>query len=166
MWCVAELALEHRRVDAGFTYGVVDSAAYRQMNPNGTVPTLQDSNGVIVWETGAILRYLGASYGSDSFWPSDPVSRATVDQWAEWAKINVAGKFTNPIFWVANNQYLAGEDFTIADIQIGHCLYRYFSIDIPRVPYAHIERYYAMLCRREAYQLHVQVDYSELIDSM
>ena len=145
-----------------------------------------------------ILRYLAASYGSDSFWPSDPVNRATVDQWAEWAKINVAGKFTDPIFWelvrvpesrrrpdvidaglvvlnralkiaddqLARNQYLAGEDFTVADIQLGHCLYRYFSIDIPRIPYDHIERYYAMLCRREAYQSHVHIDYSELADSM
>ena len=59
MWCVAELALEHTRVDAGFTYGVVDSAGYRQMNPNGTIPTLQDSNGVIVWETGADFKIPG-----------------------------------------------------------------------------------------------------------
>ena len=28
------------------------------MNPNGTVPVLKDGDGVPLWETGAILRYL------------------------------------------------------------------------------------------------------------
>ena len=28
MWCLEELGLAYKRIDAGFTYGVVDSDAY------------------------------------------------------------------------------------------------------------------------------------------
>ena len=38
------LDVAHERIDAGFTYGVVDTPAYRAMNPNGTVPTIRDGN--------------------------------------------------------------------------------------------------------------------------
>ena len=33
---------------------------------------------------------------------------------------------------LAKHRYLAGDDFTLADIQLGHILYRYFDIDIER----------------------------------
>jgi len=42
MWCLEELGISYNRIDAGFTYGLVDSEAYLAMNPNGTVPTIQD----------------------------------------------------------------------------------------------------------------------------
>ena len=41
------------------------------MNPNGTVPVLQDEDSEPLWETGAILRYLGNRYGAAPFWPQD-----------------------------------------------------------------------------------------------
>ncbi|WP_298936814.1 glutathione S-transferase family protein [uncultured Ruegeria sp.] len=62
----------------------------RIIEPQQAVPVLQDKGGPAIWETGAILRYLADRYGSPSFWPDDPVERAEVDRWAEWAKINVA----------------------------------------------------------------------------
>ena len=99
MWCAAELGLNIRRIDAGFTYGVVDTAEYLQMNPNGTIPTLQDGENTPIWESCAIMRYLSTQYAEESFWPSDPVARSIIDQWAEWAKINAALYFTGPIFW-------------------------------------------------------------------
>ena len=57
MWCVGELDLPFDRIDAGFIYGGVDTPGYLAMNPNGTVPTLQDGTNPPMWETGAILRY-------------------------------------------------------------------------------------------------------------
>lgn len=68
------------------------------MNPNGTVPVLQDGENKPIWETGAILRYVAEKYAGDAFWPKDAEERAEVDKWAEWAKINVALKFTAPVF--------------------------------------------------------------------
>jgi glutathione S-transferase len=164
------------------------------MNPNGTVPVLRDGAGEPIWETGAILRYLAAHYGSAPFWPRDDVARARIDQWAEWAKINITLGFTAPIFWrvvrtapadqdpVAISQavakldklldiaeaqlsraaFLAGDDFTLADIQFGHVLFRYFDIPIARRPRPTLRRYYDSLATRPAFREHVMVSYEEL----
>ena len=99
MWCIGELGLDYERIDAGLMYGLVDTPEYLSMNPNGTVPTLQDGDNPPLWETGAILRYLANAYAPDDFWPRDPSARAEVDKWAEWSKINIALRFTAPVFW-------------------------------------------------------------------
>ena len=98
-WRVGELGLPYERVDAGFIYGVVNTPEYLAMNPNGTLPTLQDGENPPLWETGAILRYLANSYAPHDFWPTDRIARANVDRWSEWSKLNVALNFTAPIFW-------------------------------------------------------------------
>ncbi|MFT5114591.1 MAG: glutathione S-transferase [Parasphingorhabdus sp.] len=194
MWCIGELGLDYERIDAGFTYGVVNTPEYLAINPNATVPTLKDDEGEALFETGAIIRYLANRYGTDTFWPDDLAVQAQVDKWAEWSKVSFAVKFTAPIFWqvirtapakqnptaisqglqafnkqlsiadnrLSENKYLAGENFTLADIQIGHILYRYFDLDIDRKKFDHLERYYSMLCDRPAYQEHVMLDYEEL----
>ena len=65
MWCIAELGLEHERIDAGLTYGVVDTPEYLAMNPNGMIPTIRDGDNPPLWEAGAILRYLANSNADD-----------------------------------------------------------------------------------------------------
>lgn len=198
LWCLGELDLEFERIDAGFTYGVVDTESYRRMNPNGKVPSLQDGSAEPLWESGAILRYLASRYADATFWPTDLNSRSHIDKWAEWSKINIAGNFTGPIFWqvvripgnrrdpaqiqssldaltqylriadlqLADNTFLAGDDFSLADIQFGHCLYRYFDVAIDRVELPNLSRYYRLLCARPNFRQWVMADYSELIDSM
>jgi glutathione S-transferase len=194
MWCIGELGLAYERHDAGLRYGGTDTPSFLAMNPNGTVPVLRDGAGEPIWETGAILRYLAAHYGSAPFWPRDDVARARIDQWAEWAKINITLGFTAPIFWrvvrtapadqdpVAISQavakldklldiaeaqlsraaFLAGDDFTLADIQFGHVLFRYFDIPIARRPRPTLRRYYDSLATRPAFREHVMVSYEEL----
>ena len=164
------------------------------MNPNGTVPTLQDGGDPPLWETGAILRYLANTYAGDKFWPADRIGRAEVDKWAEWSKINIASNFTVPVFWkvvrtppskqdpaairealcrldrfldIAETRlsafpYLAGEHFTLADIQFGHCLFRYFDIDIERTLHSSVRRYYDALTTRPAFREHVMLTYEDL----
>ncbi|MGB0507780.1 MAG: glutathione S-transferase family protein [Pikeienuella sp.] len=194
MWCVEELGLAYNRHDAGHIYGVTDTDAFYDLNPNRTVPVLRDDGGPALWETGAILRYLAGKYGNRPFWPDQPDERAQVDKWAEWAKLNIAAGFTGPIFWgvvrtpkdkqdpkaikaavqklntklqiaeqrLQENKWLCGDDFTLADIQFGHILYRYFDIEITRPDWPAITRYYDRLLTREAYQKHVTVSYEEL----
>ena len=194
MWCVAELDLPYTRTDAGHRFGLTNSPEFLAMNPNGTVPVLQDGTNPPLWETGAILRYLAGRYAPDSFWPADPTSRADTDRWAEWAKINVALAFTAPVFWrvvrtplarrdpaaiaaavttletklriaegrLSHHPYLAGESFTLADIQFGHILYRYYDIDIPRTDLPALRRYHDRLTERRAYHTHVMVSYDAL----
>lgn len=194
LWCLTELELAFERTDAGHRFGVVDTPEYRALNPNGTVPTLQDGANPPLWESGAILRYLASAYAPEAFWPADPVARAHIDRWAEWSKINIALKFTAPIFWrvvrtapsqqdpaaiskaltaldatltiaetqLAKHPFLAGPTFTLADIQLGHVLYRYFDLPIPRQPLPNLRAYYDRLTERPAYQACVMVSYEGL----
>ena len=99
MWGAAELGLPVQRIDLGQRFGGLDTPEYRAMNPHGRIPTMRDGD-LVMWESGAILRYLASRYGDGgAFWPADPVARAPVDMWAEWAKQTGASQFTYPIFW-------------------------------------------------------------------
>jgi hypothetical protein len=42
LWLAGEIGLPYERIDAGGAFGVVDTPAYRAMNPNGLVPTIDD----------------------------------------------------------------------------------------------------------------------------
>lgn len=99
LWGLEELGLPYERLDYGHVYGGTDTPEFRAMTPHGLVPVLRDGD-LVVWESCAILRYLGARYGTAPFWPADPVARAPVDMWAEWGKTTLAAAFTHPIFWV------------------------------------------------------------------
>ncbi len=98
MWAVAELGLEYERHDIGLEYGGNDTPEYLAMNPNGLVPVIRDSD-VTMWESAAILRYLGARYGDAAFYPADPVERARLDMWAEWIKSTFANVLQQQLFW-------------------------------------------------------------------
>ena len=98
MWCVAELGLEHERIDWGGAFGGNDDPAFRAMNPNGLVPVMKDGD-TVLWESPVIVRYLAAKYGDGDFWPADPGARAKLDMWAEWTKTSVAPEIIYKIFW-------------------------------------------------------------------
>ena len=97
MWTVTELGLAHERVDAGLHYGGVNEAWYRAMNPNGRVPVIDD-DGFVLWESNAIVRYLGAKHGAGGLWPADVQTRAAGDRWMDWATSTMAPIMT-PLFW-------------------------------------------------------------------
>ena len=99
MWAVAELGLDHKRFDVGGAYGKTDTADYLAMNPMGLVPAFRDGD-LTLFESCAIVRYLGAQYGDESFWPADPAKRAELDQWAEWAKGTFAKSVIYEVFWI------------------------------------------------------------------
>lgn len=192
LWCLDELGLQYTRHDVGHRFGGLDTPAFGSLNPNRTIPVLQDGSNPPLWETGAILRYLAARYGNPEFWPEELLSRTEIDRWAEWAKLNVALAFTGPVFWrvvrtkdpdpgaiqsavesleaklaiaddrLQQHAYLAGDHFTLADIQFGHVLFRYFDIDITRKDLKAVAAYYQRLCARPAYAEHVMVPYEEL----
>lgn len=194
MWCIGEMELPYVRHDIGHKYKGTETDFYYSLNPNRTVPVLQDGTAPPLWETGAILRYLANRYGAESFWPSDDIQKANIDKWAEWSKINVATAFNLPVFWrvvrtpqenrdeqaiaeamvklenylsVAEAQFekhrfLAGDAFSLADIQFGHVLYRYYDIDVVRKSLPRLRAYYENIALRPAFQEHVVVSYEEL----
>ena len=99
MWCLAEWDLPVQRHKIGGRFGGTNSTQFTALDPNQTIPVLQDGTGPPIWETGAILRYLCCKYAKPPFWPTEIEHQSQVDQWAEWAKINIALSFTGPVFW-------------------------------------------------------------------
>jgi glutathione S-transferase len=99
-WALLELGLTFDRRDVGGEFGGLDTPEFRRLNPAGKIPVLVDGR-LAVFESAAILRYLGAKYGSESFWPRTLEARTRVDVLAEWAKHDIADLFTGPIFWNA-----------------------------------------------------------------
>ena len=90
---LAELGLKYDMVFASATmgpggsvengneaYGVVDTPEYRAMNPNGTVPTLKDGD-FVLWESNAIVQYLGMAYDPIRFYGGDPQTFASASRW-------------------------------------------------------------------------------------
>jgi glutathione S-transferase len=193
MWAVGELGLEHERLDWGGKFGGNDQPDYRAMNPNGLVPTIRDGD-LVLWESPAILRYLGARYGDEAFWPSDPAARALLDMWAEWVKTSFCPPLIGQVFWqlvrtpdaqrnpatiangvarlktltpmidarLSDGPWLNGEDFSFADVMLGHNLYRYYTLEFERAVTPNLDAYYARLQERPAYREHAMVSYESL----
>ena len=133
MWAAAEVGLTVERIDVGGHFGGTDEPAYRAMNPNGLIPVLEDGD-LVLFESGAILRYLAAEYGSDGFWPKDVKRRAPLDVWAEWVKTTLAPVLIYQVFWtlirtpsaeramdkLASEIIKLGELMAMADARIGN----------------------------------------------
>lgn len=96
LWMLDELGLPYERADAGMEHGVVDTPAYRAMNPNGRVPTIEDG-GFVLWESNSILRYLAMKHGS-ALYPADPQARASADRWMDWQLSTLSGA-ERGLFW-------------------------------------------------------------------
>ena len=63
---------------------------------------------------------------------------------------------------IGDGPWLGGEDFTVADVMVGHILYRYFDVDFARVPTPNLQAYYRRCTERPAYAEHVMVSYDSL----
>jgi glutathione S-transferase len=83
LWCCAELDIPYERVDWGGPFGGNDDPQYRKMNPNGRVPTVED-DGLIIWESNTICRYLCTTRGGERLYPLDPRARTRVERWMDW----------------------------------------------------------------------------------
>ena len=124
------------------------SSGFVEINPNSKIPALYDNSGdtpVPVFESGAILVYLAEKFGA--FIPTDPAVRAECFSWLMWQMGSAPylgggfghfyayapEKFEYPINRftmevkrqldvldkrLADNTYICGEQYTIADMAI------------------------------------------------
>ena len=185
LWCIDELSLPCERADAGMQFGVVNTPEYRKMNPNGLVPTL-DEDGFILWESHSIVRYLAAKHGKGVLWPMEERTRATANQWMDWA-FSFQGAVRDS-FWnlirtpperrdaeaiersrvksgemaavldaaLANQMYVAGA-FSMGDIPIGCEVQRWMRLPIERPRLPHLEAWFERLCARTAFKKNVDI---------
>jgi len=98
VWCAQELGLAFERVDAGRDFGIVQTPAYRALNPNSLVPTIEDvlddGGGVVLWESNVVVRYLCARHASGTLYPEPLAARFDAERWMDWQQttLNPAGR--------------------------------------------------------------------------
>jgi glutathione S-transferase len=97
LWFLGELELGYEFIATGGDAGGLDEPEYIGINPNAAVPTLVD-DGLSIWESHAILRYLAAARAPDRFWPSDPAERSLIDRWMDWSQSQFDVSFMT-LFW-------------------------------------------------------------------
>ena len=64
-------------------YGIVDTTEYLEKNPNGTIPTINDE-GFILWESNAIVQYLGMKYNPKLFYDANIETFCSASRWMMW----------------------------------------------------------------------------------
>ena len=67
------------------------------MNPNGLVPTIED-DGLVLWESNTIVRYLAAKHGASTLWPADAGVRAEAEKWMDWTLSTLHDPYRD-VFW-------------------------------------------------------------------
>ena len=98
MWAIGEIGLPHERIDVGGAFGKTREAAYLAMNPNGLVPTLEEEDGFLLWESNTIVRYLAAKHKAAVLEPAELPIRANASKWMDW-QLSVFGPAITPVFW-------------------------------------------------------------------
>lgn len=195
LWTLAEIGLEFDFILASATmgpgghiskgnkpYGIVDTPEYRAMNPNGTVPTIDDG-GFILWESNSIVRYLAMQYAPDLLYGNDIRTFASASRWLDWennellppqhelvmqlvrlpegerdgARLERARQAFMKRLQIVEAQlgrtsYIAGERFTYGDIPLGIRVHRWRLFGLEQPPLPTIERWYAAIRERPAFQ--------------
>lgn len=82
-----EMGLPYEMKPVNIGTGEQFGAAFQAISPNGRMPAIVDPEGpdgrpLSIFESGAILQYLGVKSGQ--FYPQDPRGKAEVDQWLFW----------------------------------------------------------------------------------
>lgn len=143
-------------------------AEYLKINPQHTIPTLVD-DGFALWESRAIIVYLVEKYGKDdSLYPKDPQKQAVINQCLhfdmgvlynsflayyspqfllrkpadpeKFIKVETAFDFLNT--FLENQEYFAGEEYTIADIVILGTVSTFDVMNFKLNSYPNVDRWY------------------------
>lgn len=161
---------------------------FLSISPNNRMPAIVDPDGpggapISVFESGAILMYLGRKYGR--FYPQDERARVAVEEWLTWQIANVGPVFghdnhfrhyapdkapyavkrfgdeTHRLFGVLNKQladreFVAGE-YSIADMAIFGWTKNFErrAVDISEFP--HVRRWVEHLLARPAVARAVEI---------
>jgi glutathione S-transferase len=151
LWMLEELGVPYENVPTSFA-GDAQKPEYLAKNPNGRVPTLEDDDGLVVWESMAINLHLAERYDK-GFRPRSIAERAHLVQWSFWGMTEIepglidaflhramlpeaqrdaavadAGeqKLQRPLGVLdrelAKRSWLVGDRFTVADLNVASVL--------------------------------------------
>lgn len=162
LWMAKELGLTYEHVDLLPRSALTKTPAYLALNPNARVPTIED-DGLVLYESMAINLYLAKKHGKLyptnprdealtlqwSFWETDRLDRQLVNYSnhssglpeaerkpaiaeANWAEIVPAMDVLEAA--LSKSQWLAGDAFSVADLNVAGALYRGLFLDLTRWP--------------------------------
>ncbi|MFN6264187.1 MAG: glutathione S-transferase family protein [Chromatiaceae bacterium] len=94
LWTLAELETNAELIPCGSGFAPIDTAEFRQLNPNVLVPVLQDGD-FVLWESNSICRYLVRKSGHQTLLGSNLQQMAKVEQWMDWqaCELNPAWRY-------------------------------------------------------------------------
>ncbi len=164
LWMASELGLAYDHKDWLPRAPETKTPEFRALNANSRVPTIDD-DGFVLSESMAINLYLAkkhksALYPSDpqqealalqwSFWETDRLDRQVVDYQRHSSQLPAAERKPElaekawgecvPAFDVlegalTKSKWLAGPEFSIADLNVASALYRALTIDLSKWPH-------------------------------
>ena len=169
----------------GRAYGIVETQQYREMNPNGTIPTIDD-DGYILWESNTISRYIAQAYAPDALYGNNFKTLGLGSQWMDLANtqlepalhilvmelariphqnrnqknIENARRQIIPVLQcidrhLAKNKYVAGDQFSVGDIAPGCAVYRWGLFNLERPDMPNLKEWQAWLLDRPGFQNYV-----------
>lgn len=191
LWAADEIGLVYERIDVGGPFGKLDTPEYRALNPNQTIPVIQDGD-FVLWESNAIVRYLAEAYGVLA--PTELEARSLAGQWCDWSlsslytdlisicfhqfvrvtakerdhkAIAEAAARLEPRFMILDNHlkdrtFIVGDALSFADVCVGALMYRYYTMPITHAKAPNVEAWYQRLQERSAYREHIMRDWQEM----
>jgi glutathione S-transferase len=87
---LAETGASFERREVNLLAGEQKAAGYKAIHPLGRIPALDD-DGVVVWESGAILLYLADKFPDAGLMPKRLAERGQVYQWLTFGETSIHG---------------------------------------------------------------------------
>ena len=177
LWAIEEVGIKYRHVATHF-FNDSKTEEYLSVNPNGRIPALVDGD-ITLFESMAINLYLTKKY-SPSLHPKSENGQAQTIQWSVWAISEieplqmqiVIQKFFNrdnidqsiidsatenlqrPLAvlntHLTDHDYLLGESFTVADLNVSGVMLLMQMMDFDLTAYPSIKQWTTKCYSREA----------------
>ena len=107
-WALEELGIPYEKKKIDLAAGEQKKPEYLALNPNGKVPLIVD-DGVPIFESLAILIYLGERYGADKgLFPTSMLERAEALKWLAWGSVTL-GETASRMFRNTSDRFPAEE---------------------------------------------------------
>ncbi len=192
LWFLGELGLHYEFVATGGDAGGLRSVEYLAMNPNGRVPTLLDGDLAVweshtilrylaaahgperYWpedpETRSrIERWMDWSQSQfdasfmSLFWGYWRTPEAARNPDANRLQVERCRRYLEILDdALVEHTYVVGDELSLADIPLGALMYRYTNLGVTEDLPQNVERWYASLTERAAFQNHVMLPFDDL----